>query len=499
MYLRTACPRLATPGAIRPPTRERFLNTASAACHPGRGFLLSAPSPTRSRALSTSTKRLAGGPTRSALAVLLCIGGVLAAAFHYGVLQVHLKIDHHHLDSDPLRSLTEVALAMDNDSETLEELNRYTRQVKYYQDKDPEYARQAAGKMVEIMEQHVDLVDPDSILGLMIRSTYVTILSDNPTHPDFLPETNKLLDSCKRKLEDYDKRGILNLPLRRDVSAFVGEQAPGPQQALAHENLTESEERKCVFQMLFEAYNNLVLVYLDEEGPLGNETMANRTIEDIIVALEAEFGPSLERAPLWRRPGSSEIDRNLILNYISLWNRRFEPSISPYYSPVLALKCLRHMAELVDVLGPELGASPCDHVDLLQRIATLVLDLACQSAPEGLLVTEEDRHYLAEAKRVQQRVLDLAAAVDPTRRDKKCDLICVEGLISMAKISWRCGDEKTGDQDLEKASRLADSINTHWYKEVIRRIDKDPSKTAPKDWEMTAIDQEQLGGIAEQS
>ena len=57
---------------------------------------------------------------------------------------------------------------------------------------------------------------------------------------------------------------------------------------------------------------------------------------------------------------------------------------------------------------------------------------------------------------------------------------CALGLISMANIAWRYGDRKRGDEELAKTSQMTDSMNAHLLKEVIRRIDKDPSKTGMK-------------------
>jgi hypothetical protein len=153
------------------------------------------------------------------------------------------------------------------------------------------------------------------------------------------------------------------------------------------------------------------------------------------------------------------------------------------------LKCLRPITELLQSFEGTANFSPCLRIYTLQPIAHLVLDLACESAPEGLLTTDEDRQHLEEAKRVQQRVLQLDKAVDPTKRDGLCEMACAEGLISLAKIAWRYGDERTGDQELDKASRAVDALNPHLMKEVIRRIDKDPSKTAVKNWESVTAEE----------
>jgi hypothetical protein len=59
----------------------------------------------------------------------------------------------------------------------------------------------------------------------------------------------------------------------------------------------------------------------------------------------------------------------------------------------------------------------------------------------------------------------------------------------MAKISWRCGEDENGDEQLEKASRLASSMNSYFYKEVIRQIDKDPTKTAMRHWEPVSTEE----------
>jgi hypothetical protein len=115
--------------------------------------------------------------------------------------------------------------------------------------------------------------------------------------------------------------------------------------------------------------------------------------------------------------------------------------------------------------------------------------MACESAPERLLITGEDRQHLAEAKRVQTRVLELSAAIDPAKTDIVCRDALIQGLISMAKISFRCGEDRTGDERLEAASRLANSMNSSLYKEVIQRIDKDPAKTAMKHWEPVSAEE----------
>lgn len=482
IHLRTAYTRLAQPGRIRSAPGAHFLDPAPRARQPWRRFSFSASHQARLLDVSVSAKRLHKSPTRSVLVVLLLLGAGLTAALHYGYIKIEMRVERdgspaagNPLDNAAPPSADEIALRT--------ELARYLRQALFYLDKDLEEAFEALKRVLRFIDQHPDLLDPDSTPALIVRDNYVTILAENPSNTDFLREINVLIDACRRRLKEYDQQGILNTPLQRDLPILMEEQVRAAQGDLGETKATEHEERKLIFQILFGEYRRLIQFYLSDDSPIRNDAMADETIEHLLSALEAEFGSSFGRAPMQRRAGSTEIDKWFIYDYLNMLRLHFEPNTKPTYSPELALKCLRPIAELMQSFEATREFSPCLQIYTLQCIANLVLDLACESTPKGLLTTDGDRHHLEEAKRVQQRVLQLDAAIDPTKRINLCDIACVEGLISMAKIAWRFGDESTGDQELEKAARLVPTTNSHLLKEVIRRIDKDPSKTAMKHWE----------------
>lgn len=435
------------------------------------------------------------------LVFLLCIGSAVSATLWLGDLNVKAHIVRGD-DTAPLRArsvpsidsraLTIDHSAPDTDSSTpdimhkmalREEYKRYLRQALYYSDKDPQDYRQALERLVRFAEEHPSLLDPFSPFGFQLREGYLITLVRETNFVGAIRETHALIESCKRRLEEYDQRGVLNLPLERDILLYMDDITLADQNDPSKTATTESEQRKFVFQQLFRAYCHLVNFYLDEKIPEKNDAKGKETIEDLLSALEAEFGPSFERAPTRGRVSRAEVDRLFIYSYLNRYRNRFESNTSPTYSPEFALKILRPLAEVLPSLESDHGFPPCQRMCTLQGMATLILDLACQSAPVGILTKREDSQHLKEAERVQQRVLDLVDAVDPVKRDRQCDLVCLVGLVSMAKIAWRYGDGKTGDQKLEKASRLADAANDHLIKEVVRRIDKDPSKTAMKDWE----------------
>ena len=99
-----------------------------------------------------------------------------------------------------------------------------------------------------------------------------------------------------------------------------------------------------------------------------------------------------------------------ISHLLSDLRRRFQENTSPTYCPELALICSHPITEIWSSLDSILGLRPCGWIYELQRVAELNLDLACESAPRGLLTTNEERQHLEDAKRVQERVLELTAA-----------------------------------------------------------------------------------------
>jgi hypothetical protein len=419
---------------------------------------------------------------------LLCITSASAVLFSYGIgniqarvaaLRALLSYEIGKTEAKVSRDTTLVPWSAEQLAHKLELKTILTRAL-FYHDKDQEYYRQALRNLIEFMDQHPDLLDPVSASGFAFREAHLATLDVKDDHADFARSMGALIVGCRRKLEEYDQLGVLDVPLQRDVilvpNELMGAQQNNPRQA----EMTKSEERKFVFQELFKAHLLMIDFYI-ADSPAKSDAMADETAENLLAALEAEFGTSYERLPTQGRKG--EIDRVYVFRNLSFLRRRFESNTSLTYSPELALQCLRPITEIWPSLEPVLGLTPCQLVHTLQSIAQLVLDLACESAPDGLLITTEDRRHLEEAKRIQRRVLELAAAVDPAKRDKICDSACAEGLISMAKIAWRYGEEKQGDQELQKASLLADAINNHLLKEVIRRIDKHPSKTPMKQWE----------------
>jgi hypothetical protein len=446
-----------------------------------KAFSISKSPPQRAGDVLSLTKGFDGVSPQRTLAVWLCVGLAIVAAYQYGIIKFEVDIAHHDspasgMDLRPAPpSEEEIALRKD--------LSRYLTQVMFYLDKDPKDARQSLEKLIRFVDRNPNLLDPLSATGLSARETYFAILLKIDCHTDLLREVEALIELCGRKLEAYEQRGILNLPLQRDVPLSAGNRATAERLDPIKADLTESEERKFVFQQLFKAYKILIALYLSDDSPVKNDNMAKKAIESLLHVLEAEFGPSFERVPMQGRAGSDEYDKPQIYAYIDYFRRRFQSNTSPAYSPEIALNCLRPVTEMLSSFESDRGISPCVRIHHLQSISNLLLDLACESAPEGLLTTKEDRQHLAEAERVQQRVLELAAAVEPSKRNRDCDLARVQGLVSLAKIAWRYGDEEKGDQELAKASQLANSINAHLYKEVIKRIEKDPKKTAMKDWE----------------
>lgn len=480
VYPRAIYTRLAKRDISRVPLTTYCLNgTPRARCSQRRFSISSVP---QVRFRDVSTRSLGKGSTRSALLILLGMGAAVAAALQYGFIEI--KVEHIQHDSATHGNRLDVsALLTVEDIALLAELNRYHRQFMFYIDKDSEETFKALEKIVRFMDRHPELLDPVSSTGLAFREGYVDHLIGPPRHADFLRETAVLITHYERRLKEYDRRGILNLPLQRDLLLFLDEPKQDERGDAGTTNMSDSEQRKCIFQGLWKAYNSLVIFYTRRENPHRNDEMANESIAKLLSAMEAEFGPHFERAPLLRRAGSIEIDKVFILGYMKLLRTRFAQNTSPTYLPELALRCLSHLTDLWQDFEAAEDLSPCYRISAMQSIAELVLDLACESAPEGLLITDEDRQHLDEAKRIQQRVLELAADVEPTKRERLCDSACAQGLISMAKIAWRYGDEVAGDQQLTKAAKLVDSGNFHLLKEVIRRIDKDPTKTQMKHWE----------------
>ncbi len=416
--------------------------------------------------------------------ILLGMGAALAAAYHYGFIKI--QVNYEPVDGPaPFNFPESPAPASGGAGEVAlrQELNRYLRQAMYYQDKDSLELQQALGNIVRFTEQNPNLLDPLSTMSLLLRENYFATLAKSRSIADLAREEETLINICKRRLEDYEQRGILNLPLRRDVLLSLKKRAEVGQMDLNNNEMSESEERKFVFQQMLRAYSRLIILYVADDSSVRNDDKANGTIESVLSALEAEFGQSFERAPIQGRLDSDEFDKSGIYNYIDSFRGRLQSNTSPTYSPELALKCLRPLVELLPSFESVHGTSPCSRIFHLQSISTLILDLACESAPEGVLIIDEDRQHLEEARRVQQRVLELAAAVDPSKKQRLCDFACIVGLLSAAKIAWRYGQETIGDQELEKASQLANSLNDPLLNEVVRRIDKDPRKTSMKHWE----------------
>lgn len=481
--VRTVQGRLAKPGSSRFVARTCFLDSIPRKYPSTRWLSSSQSSNAYIRHVPNSTKGFGRSSTRSTLIILIGFGAALAVAFKYGNVKFEVQIIQHDASDSGSRVNSNDPPA-DDVSALQEEFEQLRRQIIFYSDKDPEASRNTIERFIRFVERHPHLLDLDSINGLMFREHYVNSLAGELNQPDYLRENDVLINACKRRLEEYDRRGVLNLPLQRVLPMFSNDEQREERRELHSTGKpTDSEERKYIFQQLCRAYGRLIEVCLSDASSVYNHETAKETTETLLSLLEVEFAPSFERLPMKGREHSTEFDQVSICYYINDLSSHFRQNTSSNYSPELALRCLRPMAELLQSMEEAGLTSPCFRIDCLQSIANLILDLACESAPEGLLTTDEERQHLEEAKRVQQRVLLLDAAVDPAKRNRSCDQACVEGLISMAKIGWKCGEETAGDLELEKASRLADSINSHLYKEVIRRIDKDPSKTAMKHWE----------------
>lgn len=444
----------------------------------------SAPSSTAStRHVRNSAKGFGGRSSRITFIVLVGLGALIAAAFKTGNIKFDVRVVHHdgsgsvsHVESrDP---------SADDVSALQKEFEQLQRRVFFYSDKDPKDNRNATERFIRFVEHHPHLLDLDSLYGLVFREHYVKLLAREANLSDFLRENNILINADKRRLEEYDRQGVLNLPLQRILPMFSSHERWEKQSGQgSNSELTDSEERKYIFQQSFRAHARLIEICLTNASSVCNYEMVKETIESLLSLLEAEFAPSFERLPVTKLEHSTEFDKSLICRYVNCLSTYFQSNTSSNYSPELALRCLCPVAELQQSLEEAGLVSPCSRIFCLQRIANLFWDLACESSPEGLLTTDEERQQLEEAKRVQQKVLLLDAAVDSAKRDRLCDRACILGKIHLAKIAWKYGEETAGDEELDKASNLAHSINSHLYKEVIRRIDKDPSKTAMKHWE----------------
>jgi hypothetical protein len=149
-----------------------------------------------------------------------------------------------------------------------------------------------------------------------------------------------------------------------------------------------------------------------------------------------------------------ELDKILILETISRLRSLFESNTESTYSPELALKCLRPVTELLQTFEVAGGFSPCPRISTLQSITSMVLDLACESVPEGLLITNGDRQHLAEAKRVQIRVLELSATVEPSKRAIACRYALLHGLSQWPKFLGDVVKTKMGMSNLRRHHAL---------------------------------------------
>lgn len=495
MNLRPACARLAKAGTIYSALSPFALKSPSRIIkHPGR-LLLSPFSRGSSRDASTFAELNNKSSLKNSVIGLLCIASASAAFINYetGIIQANVST-FAALISDKIGFLKAkvadgngtVSMSADGVAHRLE-LDRILKQAIFYEDKNQDSYRQALGRLTQFMDEHPELVDPVSTFGFAHREVYLRMLGWEENHPDIVRTLNALIIACRRRLDHFDQLGHLNLPLQRDVILFPEKLLEHQQRSPNAVNLTELEERKFVFQQLFRAYDQLLVLYLAEDSPPKRESMFTETVEDLLTAIEAEYGTSYDRLPTRGRGG--EIDKVFLFNYLSSLRQGYEMNTLSTYSAGMALKCLRPIIEIWPSVESILELTPCQKIYDLQIIAELVLDLACESTPDGLLTTTEERRHLAEAREIQQRVLELGAAIEPAKRDNSCTSACSEGLISMAKIAWRYGEEEAGDKELEKALILAEAVDDHLLKEVIRRIDKHPSKTSMKYWE--PVDQDE--------
>jgi hypothetical protein len=163
-----------------------------------------------------------------------------------------------------------------------------------YLEKDQEKALLALERYTRLVDQHPDLFDPASTTALTLRQDCIEQMAQNPGRGDLLRHLHLLINACRQRLEEYDQRGILILPLQRDAPMFSN--ASGPRQRVkvgAAEN-TEAEERKYNFQILFLQSHKLLFLCVPNNSPFRNEVMATETMDDWLSALEAEFCPSRE-------------------------------------------------------------------------------------------------------------------------------------------------------------------------------------------------------------
>ena len=427
------------------------------------GLLLSSFSGGSARNTSTFARLRSKNSLRNSVIGFLCLASASAALFSYGsgTIQANASAFTALFSYETGSSKAKVAnehnpvLVSADDGAYRLELDKILKQAIFYNDKDQNRYRQALGRLTQFMDDHPELVDPLSAFGFAHREVYVELLALEQNHSDLVRSLSALITACKRRLDHYNQVGLLNLPLQRDMILFPNEVLELQQRNPNRVEMTEAEERKFVFQQLFRAYDRLLFLYLAEDSPAKDDDLANETVENLLTALEAEFGTSYDRLPTQGR--GAEIDKLYLFNYLSGFRQRYECNTLSTYSSEMALKCLRPIIEIWPSVESILGLTPCQKIYTLQSIAELVLDLACESAPDGLLITTEERRHLEEARQIQQRVLELGAAIDPAKRDNSCTSACSEGLISMAKIAWRYGQGKVGDQELEKASVLQSS------------------------------------------
>jgi hypothetical protein len=259
------------------------------------------------------------------LLVLICLRAAVGTASHYGYIKVEMKVERcenaaldRRLHNPPSETDAKIAIR--------EEMTQNLWQAWSYIAEDHEQTLDAFKRVLRLIDQHPDYLGPTSTIALSLRESYVARLAKDPSNPECLRETNARAKACSQRPEEYDQRGILNIPLQRDLPVLMERQGRAKQRVQSASGITEYEEWKIVFQMPFREYNPLIQFYVGDDALIRNDTMANETIEHLLSALEAELGPSFERAPMRRRARSTEIDKEFIYSYLDELCQRFRDS-----------------------------------------------------------------------------------------------------------------------------------------------------------------------------
>ena len=124
--------------------------------------------------------------------------------------------------------------------------------------------------------QHPEILGPLSSFGFGHLEVHLNMLNIKEHHIELTGSLQSLIIACRRKLEEYDQLVVLNLPLQRDVILPPHERFNAQQKNSKEAEMTDSEERKFVFQQLFRAYYRLLFCYTTEDSPTKSDVLAKR-------------------------------------------------------------------------------------------------------------------------------------------------------------------------------------------------------------------------------